>query len=743
MNMDVKRFFLQHIKIGVVLVLFTPLLVGPIGISFSEYPKALFFRVLIEVLLIFYLLLLLKDRRYLPKNSLLLWTVIGFVGALFISGVFGFNFERSFFGDFERSAGIILYLHLLAFFVILSGVFKSTKEWFLLFRWVVGISGITSFVVLLQKLNVFHFYSVSHGAASTLSNPSLFGSYLVIVTFLTLVVILKEHGWRWRTLWAVFLFGNLTSLFLTGSRAAWLGFGIGAIFFLLIAGISHLKRRTVSRKRALLIFFGVIGPALILLGSFFLFTSVFENRDFFVFRLSTISTSLQSRVIVWETGLQAVKERPFLGWGLESFSYVFDTHHKYASIDDPVSPRISFDRPHNKLIGILVSSGIIGFILYLSIFGIVLHYLFYQGSTALVPPIRLAFAALFIAYFIQSLFIFDSVTSAILFFFLLAFMSVAGNKRMPEIIRQSTFYVSRLPLPFRFFKKAVVPGTIGAIIFLVATLYFLNFNPLRVNILIVKGTTFEPQEMGKALVHYQKAIEQDTLYADDFKVAIAERLLHYFEAEWAKPAQFQMIGLLSGIEETLEKKLRVPDKINRNYYILLSGIKEKQYFLFQNPQRLKEIQEILKLALKTYPNHTQFYRMLGQMYILDNDYEIGEAYFQKWFEFTTRKFPEYKLITYYKALGGTYFKAGEKEIAAANFKKALDVEYEWAKENEEIRETHLEYGFTDEVARFYFIELNDANTAVEIYEHALEIYPERKQPWFQERLDALLAECCG
>src|SRR3989344_2417524 len=181
----IERFLVSHMKVGLALLACTPLLVGPIGVTFGEYPKALFFRSLVEVLLILYIFLVIRKSEYLPKNTILLWGVVAFVGVIFLSAITGIHFERSFLGDLDRSEGVLLYLHLLAVFLISAGILKDFGDWILLFKWVavtsVGIAGIG----ILQKLNVIDLYSVTGThPAGTFTNAAFFASYLVIVLFL-------------------------------------------------------------------------------------------------------------------------------------------------------------------------------------------------------------------------------------------------------------------------------------------------------------------------------------------------------------------------------------------------------------------------------------------------------------------------------------------------------------------------------------------------------------------------------
>ena len=148
--MKYETFLLKGIKIGVFAILFTPLIIGAIGLTLSAYPKAVFFRTLVEAVFILYLLLVFFNSRYLPKISPLVLVSCGFVGVLVFTSLTGINPYRSFFGDPERAEGVILHLHLLAFFLVIISVFNQKKEWLKLFKITVFVSGLSSLAGVLQ-----------------------------------------------------------------------------------------------------------------------------------------------------------------------------------------------------------------------------------------------------------------------------------------------------------------------------------------------------------------------------------------------------------------------------------------------------------------------------------------------------------------------------------------------------------------------------------------------------------------
>ncbi len=213
--MDYKGIFLKLIKVGVVLILFTPLVLGPFGLSLSNYPKTVFFRTLTEIIFIFYLLLIFLDSRYLPKISLLVLIVSVFVGISLLSSFTGINFHRSFWGDLQRVEGVILHLHLLVFFLIIISVFQKREEWIKLFRLTVIVSAISSLAGILQKLGIFSFYALElpDRISGTFTNSDFFAPYITLNIFLAIFLISTEKERHWKVIWTWILVLNYLTLF--------------------------------------------------------------------------------------------------------------------------------------------------------------------------------------------------------------------------------------------------------------------------------------------------------------------------------------------------------------------------------------------------------------------------------------------------------------------------------------------------------------------------------------------------
>ncbi|HZX50166.1 MAG TPA: O-antigen ligase family protein [Candidatus Paceibacterota bacterium] len=699
----------EHIRVGLVLVLFTPLLVGPIGVTFGEYPKVLFFRTLVEVLLIFYVILVLRRPEYLPKNTLLLWAVVGFVVVVSLSAITGIHFERSFLGDLDRSEGVLLYLHLLALFVVAAGILQRYTDWLVLFRWAVGLSGVVAIVGFLQRLNVIDLYSVSGPyPAGTFTNTAFYASWLVIIFFLGLFLFFAESEWRRKAVWAAISIANGVVLLLTFSLGAWVGAAAG-IGFLVLAKGGKVFWASVC-------LFFVFGLTL-----FFAFGTALE---------ADIINSLETRLPVWDNAFKAWQERPLLGWGPESFSYVFELNRPESLL----SIAAFFDRPHSKPLEILVHNGLVGLAAYVFLFGVSGYYVLRSRDTLAFWP-KVSLLALLLAYFAQNLFLFDTVSTLLVFFLLLAFFSTV-------VLPQLRF---SLPVP----RMAKIPAypLVGCLVLIsLLSLYFVNLQPLKQNLLLVQGSRFEPHDVGTALVYYQKALEQETLYQKDLEVFVTERLLTYMDEPWAQSAQLHIVALLAGVVPTLQERTEKPDKIHRLYYVLLGGIRDKQYRTFGDTRFLAELEGILRKGVAAYPNRPSFYLLLGRAKILQQQYEEGEAYFWEAYARSEGQ-PLAKARLLYKRIGGAYVEAREMERAAEYFMKVWEIDQAWAKTNPEQKELFLvaggERGFVEQVAHFHFIELGDLQTAKSIYEQAIEVYSGEDKDWFQSQYDLFLSKCCG
>ena len=155
------------------------------------------FRIITEVMTALWLVLMLFDARYKPRKSWVLAMLLIFVGVVALSSIFGENFYRSFWSNYERMEGLVTYLHLLAYFLVLAGMLKTEKVWNWLFNTSLFASVIIAFYGVFQLSGILQTHQGSRLDA-TLGNASYLVVYMVFHIFLAMALFtgqkISENG---------------------------------------------------------------------------------------------------------------------------------------------------------------------------------------------------------------------------------------------------------------------------------------------------------------------------------------------------------------------------------------------------------------------------------------------------------------------------------------------------------------------------------------------------------------------
>ena len=257
LSFSLETILLLGIKIGIFLALLTPLAISKYGVYPIISSKAIYFYVLVEIILLLYIWLLLIKKEYLPKISPVFIAVLIFIEIAVFSAFKSINSLRSFWGTIERMEGLILLLHLFIFFIVLVGVFRQKKDWFNLLRLTVLVSIPVGLAGFMQKLDISHFYTdpLEVRISATLGNPVFYGNYLTLIIFLAFLLLIFEKRKELKIFFAGTLIYNLYLLLLTGTRSAWVGTVLGFTFLILIWFL-FLSKRHEEKRKALL--FGIL-----------------------------------------------------------------------------------------------------------------------------------------------------------------------------------------------------------------------------------------------------------------------------------------------------------------------------------------------------------------------------------------------------------------------------------------------------------------------------------------------------
>lgn len=435
--MSQSNLYLKLLRGGIFVSLLVPLVIFSQFISPFHFGKAVVFRSLVEIMAVIYILLIISNKKYLPKWRPIVIVFTVFTGIFALTSFTAVDFNYAFWGTLERMGGLFSFLHFWVFFIIIISIIRERKDWERLLKLSIFV-GFLSILFAYGQYLINHdilkgfdkfFIGWQHGnrVIGTIGNPALFTGYLLFILFLSIYYLFRKdikikekffHG-------AVLILG-IPIIFhdeIRGSIVALL-----VSFFLLgLFWLFFLKNKKIKR----LIFASLI-IFLILAGFIWLNKDrAWVKETSLLNRMTSVSlksASVQTRLWSWESGWLGFKERPILGWGTENFvlahAKYFDPRH-FASIGSETI----WDRAHNIVLEMLTTMGVIGLLSYLSIFGVAYWLLIKRFKEKRIGPAVIGgFGAMFIAYFIHNLFIFDTTANYYLFFLILGYINFITKK---------------------------------------------------------------------------------------------------------------------------------------------------------------------------------------------------------------------------------------------------------------------------------------------------------------------------
>ena len=272
-----QRILLYITYAGLFLIPFIPLYVS--GSLLFPYitGKNFAFRIIVEIVLVAWVLLVLRDKKYLPKTSSILWILVAFVGIISFVDIFlSPNPQKSIWSNYERMEGLITHLHLLGFFIVAHAMLNSFKLWSWFLHTSIGVSFFISLYSILQLGGELVIHQGGVRIDGTLGNAIYLGVYFLFHIFILLFLILSGRSRVREILWSFiagasgFILFYLHHISPLGIRAeklgmailiASLGVVITSIYFLILD-----KNKSVAPSVRYFFY-----TALLLLESFMLF----------------------------------------------------------------------------------------------------------------------------------------------------------------------------------------------------------------------------------------------------------------------------------------------------------------------------------------------------------------------------------------------------------------------------------------------------------------------------------------
>jgi O-antigen ligase len=395
--------------------------------------RQLGFNILMEILLWFWLYLIFKYPAVRPKLSWITWGLAAWLAVLLLSSILGVDFNLSFWGDAERLLGWFSLIHYFILYLIIITVFRTKQDW----EWLLNSSIAVAIILAVYS------WLTNHGPQfqgnvnlmsniSTLGNATYVAGVMLFNIYFALYFLLLKKDWRLKVLYGLALIIILAEFFyadVSGSQAA---LAVSLALFGACYGWLHHNKKIKRGSLA-----GLAGLLIIVVALFvFRNAPLFDNnklgkilRDF-----SANNTSLNARSYAWRSGLAGFAERPVLGYGWGNFSAPFDKYFS-AGLYDWTPQEEYYDRAHNMIIEMLADAGILGLIAYLGIFATVIVALVKARRQAIIKPLAVAIVvAIFSAYFIHNLAVFDSLANYVCLMIVLAWAFwLTGNNSVDSV----------------------------------------------------------------------------------------------------------------------------------------------------------------------------------------------------------------------------------------------------------------------------------------------------------------------
>jgi len=579
------------------------------------------------------ILMLINFQKYRPQFNLLTIAVSVFYLAIFLSCIFSSLPYRSFWGNAERMEGFISLLHFYFFFLAIASIFKTDKD---AIRSLIFTSiCINFFGAIFPILELLKIISLATGEnlsrpGGVFGNPTFFAGYLMVHLFLIVWYYLnfvkqsqhKEH----KNLLIVMGIVSLIVFFWAQTRGSILGLGAG-IFAGLVLSIFLIPNKKYKKYSALASAIIVVLVILFIIFQPKIQQSILSQKIPFIGRLASISltdASTRARILNWSRSFNWWKERPIFGHGQDMYYALFDSHYdanEYALSHE------RFDRAHNKFFDVLVMNGIVGFLAYLFLIGVVFYLILKKikkSETIKEKVSWLLIFGLFVAYIIHNFFVFDTPANSIFFYFFLAFIGLSAQdifeKKEKEIEKEKEKNINiSVKNEFELMDWLII---IGVLVIASFIFYHVDLKPYKAAGLVYEANRINPQDLEERFNIFQKAVDLNTFINTEIKKPWADYFYSYllYSANGQiKTDKEKVVKAYEQIKENLIKGYQHEPMIDLYMYLTyITGQMSKQPFLSEEEKTnyFNEAEKYINFIIEKYPKRSDL--ILNFMFIEPN-----------------------------------------------------------------------------------------------------------------------------
>jgi len=364
------------------------------------------------------------------------WLILAFLAWVALTTVTSVHWPTALFGKPRRYEGLLSFInYAVIYFLVLqfadhaSRVRRLAQSLFWASMIVAGY-GLLQFAGLeFVKWGALPFEL--HRAFSTYGNPDLLGGFLIFSVTVALGLALLEQRLAWRLVYWVGFGMNGLTLIVAFTRGAWIG---GAVSLALLGVIAWRQRAPMRRID------WVPAAVSIAVGIGVIWRSLSSPNEVMNFgkRLASIfqfgGGSGQTRTEIWQAAVAAIKERPILGWGADTFRLVFPKFKPVEYVRDGGGASVA-DNVHDYPLQLASGIGIPGMLMFYGIFvwaGVRSFRTVFRRSSDPTRIILGAFWAAAVGYLVQ-LFFGISVTGTTFLLWIALALVLAPTARFVEV----------------------------------------------------------------------------------------------------------------------------------------------------------------------------------------------------------------------------------------------------------------------------------------------------------------------
>lgn len=379
--------------VGIILIVFLPLLNLPPLFSPPDFGKAIIFRIIVSILLFLFIVKNLlgaraagekdvsqaerpwfeRSERARPRSEqrsprwgdrlrafepaarapLTSLAILFFV--FLLATIFSQDWHNSLFDTPYRAGGSLSFFFYIFFAFLLFATIKDKKKWQKIWLAALIAGLLTCLIGIEQRFGLIRGKFIIYfgeESPSTLGGPIFFGNYILLLTFIALSFGLssfyqtpsdagKKTKWKAGLFYILaFLIFVFVLLFCAEKRGPIAGFLAGIFYFVFFFPFAALKKwgkfhpQTWLKIIIIIIFlFGISGLYFIKTHpeiSPFSESNALSRLTRKLLYMYPSPETLADRLSSWKVAFASFKEKPILGWGPENFSVAFDKNYNPA-----------------------------------------------------------------------------------------------------------------------------------------------------------------------------------------------------------------------------------------------------------------------------------------------------------------------------------------------------------------------------------------------------------------------------